>query len=190
MIFDRFLAVLASTFPVKLNRRKNDRRIFVMVAKTTALVLLFFPLVDCTGDRHQGGVIIASGWPSSVSLVGYNKKEGTPLYRIVLPGVYQSRDEIIIKHVVPNQKDAVLKIGVNEDGALSYSQCLALLDHLTPAYPDIKYASYSSAVAKKLQDGEEIRVVDFYALLKAGKVPPLSPSKLDEIKAAMAKKKP
>lgn len=114
---------------------------------------------------------------------------GTPLYKVVLPGVYQSSDEIIIKNVVHRQKEAVLKIGSNEDGALSYSQYLILLDHLTSAYPDIKYASYSDVAAEKLRAGEKIRVVDFYAILKAGKVPSLSPSKVAEMKAALSTEK-
>ncbi len=150
------------------------------------LALLFLSLTGgCGRDTgQQGQVIVRAGWPATVSLVGYDKKTASPLYQIILPGVYQMRDKIIIKGVQPGQTEAVLNIGVNERGALSYSQCLKLLEHLKSAY-DFEYAFYKDAAVKKLQAGEKISVPEFSAMLQAGKVPPLSPLKVAEMEAAL-----
>lgn len=193
MMLKHSLAVLRhSPFDKQQGAQSNHKTLVKMVI-LIFLVVFLSPAGSWGGwgakSNKKGHVIIRAGWPASVSLVGYDKDTASPLYQIVLPGVYQMQDKILIKAVVPKQAEATLNIGVNERGTISYSQCLELLKHLGAAY-SFDYAFYDEAAIKKLQAGDEINVPEFTGMLKDGKVPPLSPSKLAEMEAAIKAGKP
>ncbi|MCP3956049.1 MAG: hypothetical protein GY697_28120 [Desulfobacterales bacterium] len=179
-----FLFLHRVRFPRKPRRSQKKSLAIAKIILFVFSGFLALSFMGGCGETNEGHVILRSGWPSGVSLVGYDKKTATPLYQVILPGVYQTRNEIIIKKVQPGQEEAVLPIAVNEDGVLSYDQCIELLAHLKEAY-GLDIAFYQDDTIKKLQSGEQINVPEFYAMLKKGMVPPLSAKKVAEMNAAI-----
>lgn len=159
-----------------------------MKARQVCALFLIGLAASCSRNGgHKGYVMVQVGvWPSA-QLIGYVKADESPVYQIVLAGVIQTSEGMIVKDVLPGQVAKVLPIIPNKDGVISYAQCLTLFEHLKPVeIYSFGYVQYDEEAAKRLQQGESIRVQEFYAMLKEGKVPPLSREMLTKMKQASA----
>jgi len=120
-------------------------------------------LAGCSSGGNAGSVIIQSGFPPLARLYGLDTNHN-PIYIVQLPGVIYVASEgiVIVKHVIPEQVEATIRVKPLESGGISVEDFLMVIDHLKV----YRGGRFHAEEAGKLDAGEAISISDFYAILE------------------------